>query len=102
MTALSTGVEAGITIGAVLGVALLIGVVVFCLLRRKKARHPDVPEMSEQTSGFKKLLQGRWRVELDGKFQSVEIDSRKVYVVPGPPAELEAPQYHREESPVNP
>jgi hypothetical protein len=93
--ALSTGAKAGIAIGAILGVALLAGLVIICCLRqrKKKRQHPIVSEMSGQSSGLRRLLKGNWRGEMDGSSQPVEIDSRQVVVVPGPPAELEAPHY---------
>jgi hypothetical protein len=91
----STGAKAGIAIGAILGVALLAGLVIICCLhqRMKKWQHLKVPEMSGQPSGLMRLLRGNWGGEMDGSSQPVEIDSRQVVVVPGPPAELEAPHH---------
>ncbi|KAH7394776.1 hypothetical protein BKA66DRAFT_455799 [Pyrenochaeta sp. MPI-SDFR-AT-0127] len=45
--------------------------------------------MSGQSAGFKKFFGGKWRAEADGESQPVEIDSRDVFVIPCPPAELE-------------
>jgi LPXTG-motif cell wall-anchored protein len=101
---LSTGAKAGIALGAVLGFALIAGAIAVLVLRkRKKAQVPripqDVAEMPSHSAGLKRLFRGKWRAEMDGDSQPVEIDSRKVYVVPGPPAELEAPQHELSRSP---
>jgi hypothetical protein len=101
---LSTGAKAGIAIGAILGFSLIAGAIAVLVLRkRRKAQVPgmpeDVAEMPSHSAGLKRLFRGKWRVEMDGDSQPVEIDSRKVYVVPGPPAELEAPQHEQSRNP---
>lgn len=93
---MTTSTTAGIAVGAVLAVAFMFGLAIYCCLRkRKKTEHPTVPEMSGHSSGFKSMLRGNWRGEMDGGSQPVEIDSRKVLVIPGPPVELEAEQLRR-------
>jgi hypothetical protein len=88
---LSTGGKAGIGVGAVLGFVALGALLILLLLRRKKKlQHPTVPEMNGQPSGFKRFLGGKWRAEAEAKSEPVEIDSRGIKVIPGPPVELEA------------
>jgi NAD(P)-dependent dehydrogenase (short-subunit alcohol dehydrogenase family) len=88
---LSTGGKAGIGVGAVLGFVALGALLILLLLRRKKKlQHPTVPEMDGQPSGFKRFLGGKWRAEAEAKSEPVEIDSRGIKVIPGPPVELEA------------
>jgi hypothetical protein len=91
---LNAGAKAGIVVAAFLGVALLIGALILLFLRRRRQRirHPDVPEMTGQDSGFKTMLAGKWRAEVDGDSNPVEIDSRNALVIPGSPVELEDSQ----------
>jgi hypothetical protein len=87
------GVKASIAIGAILAIAMLGGILVlFRLRKRKRMRLPDLPEMSGQSSGLKRLFHGKWRAEMEAKSERVEIYSRKALVIPGPPVELEASQ----------
>ena len=96
---IQTGVKAGITIGAIFAVAVFGGILVFLRLRmRKRMRRPDLPEMSGQSSGLKRLFHGKWRAEMETKSEPVEIDSRKVLVIPGPPVELDGSQIQRRRS----
>jgi hypothetical protein len=93
-TGLSTGAKVGIAIGAVLGISLFIGALLLFFLRHrgKFVRHPEIPEMTGQDSGFKTMFAGKWRAEVDGSSKPIEIDSRNVMVVPGSPVELEDSQ----------
>ncbi|KAF2009395.1 hypothetical protein BU24DRAFT_473535 [Aaosphaeria arxii CBS 175.79] len=88
---LSTGAKAGIGVGTVIGAALLVGVafMFFLRLRRRKRQEPAVAELSGHSSGYKRFFGGKLRAEMEGKALPVEIDSKSVCVVPGPPAELE-------------
>ena len=90
---LSKGATAGIVVGAVLGAALVGRIIILVFLRRRKQSKyhgPTIPEMSGQSTGFKKFFRGRWRAEADGTSNPVEIDSRNVFVIPGSPVELDA------------
>jgi hypothetical protein len=88
---LTIGAKVGIAVGAVIFAALLGGFLVLGLLRRRRRqRHPEVPELSGQSNGFRKYFGGKWRVEADGNSQPVELDSKYVHVIPGPPVELDA------------
>lgn len=97
---LSARARAGIAAGAVLGVIFLFGsMMCFCMRKRNKARQHDFPEgmaeMPGHSAGLKRMFRGKWRAELDGRSQPTELDSRKVYIMPGPPVELEAPHHYR-------
>ncbi|KAH7080478.1 hypothetical protein BKA63DRAFT_488233 [Paraphoma chrysanthemicola] len=93
-TRLSTGAKVGIGVGTALGGITLFAVFIALLLRHRKKKHaaqdPSVPEMSGYSSGFKRFLHGKWRSEAEAKSEPVEIDSRNVNVIPGPPVELDA------------
>jgi hypothetical protein len=103
----STGVRSGIAIGAALGFSLLVGPIALLILRRRrKARYPSdserIAEMSDHPTSFKEFLRAKWKAEMDGSSQPAEIDSNNVYVVPGPPAELEASQHEQNKDPLMP
>ncbi|KAJ4374960.1 hypothetical protein N0V83_002039 [Neocucurbitaria cava] len=90
----SSGKNAGISVGVVLA-ALLVGITVWLYMswRRKKlsAQADMPPELPpNEKSGLKRYLGGRWRAEADGSSKPVEIDSRTVNRIPGPPFELDA------------
>jgi hypothetical protein len=98
---LSTGAQVGVGVGATL-VAVIAGslIIFWCLKKRRRAtasaNAPDtvIPEMEVQDyshSQRKWFLGGRWRNEVDAQATQSELDSKTVHVVPGPPAELEAP-----------
>jgi hypothetical protein len=93
-TGLSTSAKDGISVGAALGSLTLSIVLIMLFLRHRKrkraAQHPAVPEMSGFSSGFRSFMNGRWRSEAEGKSEPVEMDSRSVNVIPGPPVELDA------------
>lgn len=94
---LNTAAKAGIGAGAAMGALLLISVVVLIWRRRWKRRKqasisiPGVPEMSGNSSGLKSFMEGKWRAEVDGDESQipVEVDSKSVKIIPGPPVELE-------------
>jgi hypothetical protein len=88
---LSTGAKAGI--GAGVGLAGLLITLTFIgivLLHRRKRSDPNMPEMTGHSLGLKRFLGGKWRSEVEGRSEPVEIDSRGVRVVGGPPVELAA------------
>jgi hypothetical protein len=106
---LSTAAKAGIGVGIVFGVALLIGtgiILTILFLRRRRRRrrrneppptlHPDrpaTPEMEDQDTALaarKWYLGGRWRSEAEAQSEAGELDGRNVRIVPGPPVELDA------------
>lgn len=104
---LSAGAKAGIGIGATVG-ALVIGFLIVFLLKRKRARtsptDPTIPttegpaEMEDQDGSLasrKWFLGGRWRNETAAEEIKLELDSRDVFVVPGPPVELEGSSWNR-------
>lgn len=98
--AMNTGAKAGIGVGAAVGVALLIGILAIFLLKRRKKNAPAVaeeddagtPELEDQDRELaerKWFLGGKWRNEVRTEEKQHELDSKTVYVVPGPPAELD-------------
>ncbi|KAH7075334.1 hypothetical protein BKA63DRAFT_412708, partial [Paraphoma chrysanthemicola] len=106
---LSTGAKAGIGVGASIGALLFVGLIAaFALIRRRKktaanannTTTDDIPEMADQDQDLAKqkwFLGGRWRSEAEVEHNTNELDSRAVHVVPGPPAELDAIEYRRNE-----
>lgn len=101
---LSTGGKAGIGVGAVIG-ALLVGIAIFFILRRKRKTPADptipttetIAEMEDQDKTLahrKWFLGGKWRNESAAEEQQHELDSRGVVVVPGPPVELEGSHWN--------
>ncbi|KAH7086093.1 hypothetical protein BKA63DRAFT_560706 [Paraphoma chrysanthemicola] len=88
---LSVGAIVGIAVGAVV-LAFLIGggIILILLHRRKQQPHTELSELSGQSNGFRKLFGGKWRAEVDGNSKPAELESKHVYEVPVPPAELEA------------
>jgi hypothetical protein len=98
---ISTGAKAGVGIGVALAAVIVGGLIIFwCLKRRRKpaattnALDTVIPEMEDQDyshSQRKWFFGGRWRNEVDAQAAQNELDSKTVHVVPGPPAELEAP-----------
>lgn len=109
----STKPTSGLTVGAKVGVALgalcfalLVGAtIIFCLQKRRKTKQPvvsthelvHVSEMSGYSSGLRRLFRGKWRAEVDGRAQRMELEAEKVYELPVPPAELEAPQHQQQQ-----
>lgn len=102
---LTTGAKAGIAVGAVFGFALLVGALIVLYRRKRKETRQaglpeDMAEMPGNSPGLKKMFRGKWRAEMDGESQAVELDSKKVHVAPGPPAELEALPHGRNTDPT--
>ncbi|KAF3003526.1 hypothetical protein E8E13_005453 [Curvularia kusanoi] len=106
----SKGAMVVIILSAVVGAALLAGAAFFCLRRRRRQRqrqqqqafseqHGAATELPNHSSGFKSLIRGRWRAEMEVKPAPVEIDSGKVYTSAGLIAELEAPVHHPDKDP---
>jgi hypothetical protein len=93
-TGLSTGAKVGISVGTALGSLALSIILIMLFLRHRKrkraAQNPAVAEMSGVSSGFRSFMNGRWRSEAEAKSEPVEMDSRNVNVIPGPPVELDA------------
>jgi hypothetical protein len=93
-TSLSTGAKVGISVGTALGSLALSIVLIMLFLRHRRrkraAQDSAVPEMSGVSSGFRSFVNGAWRSEAEGKSDPVEMDSRNVNVIPGPPVELDA------------
>lgn len=98
---LNPGSIAGIVVGVLAGTAILIGVVVGLLWRRRKrVQSPPsggddtMPEMEDQdaaNSHKRWFLGGRWRSEVEVEPASPqELESKTVRVVPGPPVELDS------------
>jgi hypothetical protein len=94
---LSTGAKAGIGVGAAIGAIVFIMVIVFFCLRSRRKRNQatssdrNIAEMADQDHDLAKKwwAGGRWRSEVDTHADPQELDNKTVYVVPGPPAELE-------------
>lgn len=96
---LSGGARIGIGLGAAAAaLALLIGIVMLILKRRRRseARTDDSPrpiaEMADQDHDLAKKkwwIGGRWRSEAQTHVDPQEMENKTVYVVPGPPAELD-------------
>ncbi|KAF2744573.1 hypothetical protein M011DRAFT_470420 [Sporormia fimetaria CBS 119925] len=98
---LSTGAIAGIVVGAIIGGALMISLVVFSLMRRQRKKKtaavvaaqvsqqrdvPGVAEMEDQEQRKGRwFLDGQWRSENAARPKTAELDSRRE------PVKLEAP-----------
>jgi len=94
---LSKGTKVGVGVASTFG-ALILGAIIFYtvwLRRRKRALQYEtkLPEMSGNSKGLRIFLKGEWRAEAEAESQPVEIDSRGVVIMPGPPSELEAPHW---------
>lgn len=95
---LGTGTKAGIGVGAVCAFAILIGIALLFFRKRRSAtttsdqsQHPTA-EMDDQDDDLatrKWWMGGKWRSEAPVQRDPEELDDRTVYVVPGPPAELD-------------
>ena len=95
---LSTGAKAGIGVGVAVGaLAFIIGIVLFCLRKRRKAKNQDpqqehtIAEMADQDHDLAKKKwwsHGKWWSEASAQGEKQELDSKTVHVVPGPPQEL--------------
>jgi len=95
---LTIGAKIGIALGAVIGFAAPVSaMIILCRRKSKKAWQGKLPaitvELSGNFSGLKKTFRGIWRAVMDGTSPAAELDSRIVFVMPGPPVELEAPQH---------
>ncbi|PVI00690.1 hypothetical protein DM02DRAFT_707755 [Periconia macrospinosa] len=90
---LSTATRAGIGVGSVLGALALVATIVTLIwwrIRRKRGETADIEVVEMEGSGiFKKFLRGKWRSEVGGRSEPVEMDARGVRIVAGPPAEME-------------
>lgn len=93
---LSTRTKAGIGVGSAIGALVICAIITVIIWRRRKSKrqavsdpHATFSEMSGHSKGWKGFLNGKWRAEAQGESFPVEIDSRGVRVIPGPPAELE-------------
>lgn len=99
------GVIIGFSVGAFAGLAVLTGVITYWLRRRRRKQcafateHGLATELSNQSTGLRSWIRGRWRAEMDGKEAPVEIDSRNVHDPSGLVAELEAPVHHPDKDP---
>jgi len=104
---LSTGAKAGIGVGVVFGVALVLGAIVLLWLRRRKQGKPlsperaIIPEMADQDRTHARrrwFLGGRWRTEVEVMpTPAQELDSKTVRSLPGPPVEMGSVEVnHRE------
>lgn len=106
---LKPGEIAGLVVGVVIG-AVTIGIGVFWLLQKKKkakgqmvtssAPENTAHEMEDQDhaqSMRKWFLKGRWRHEVEGMVHAQELDSKNIHTVSGPPVELEATEWARED-----
>ena len=109
--ALSVGAKVGIALSTIIAFALLVGArVIFCLRNRRRERQSLVledrtmpaSELSGYSSGLRRLFLGRWRAEIDGRMQRAEMEAEKVYELPVPPAELEAPEHQQAQDPAPP
>lgn len=102
VNSLSTGAKAGIGVGVTIGALLILALIAFLILRRRRknserttqgSQDETRPEMEDQdaTLATKKwYLGGRWRSEVETpKNKPGELDSRSVRVVGGPPQELD-------------
>jgi hypothetical protein len=92
---LGTGAKAGIGIGAALGALLLIGLICFCFLRRRKnTASPTgtsrISELPDQDRDRKWFLGGKWRTEAPGEERRHELDATQL------PAELDATEKSRD------
>lgn len=97
---LNTGAKAGIGVGAPCGALVILGRLLFLLLRRRR-KHRSAPSAPQQhrVSGMadqdhdlakkKWWTGGKWRSEADTHVDPQELDNKAVHMVPGPPAELE-------------
>jgi hypothetical protein len=94
---LSTGAKAGIGIGAALGALLLIGLIFFCLRRRKTAAPTGgtsgISEMADQDQDRKWFTGGKWRTEAPGVERHHELDATQL------PAELDATETRNAQGP---
>lgn len=100
-TRFSSGVKAGISVGAILGAAIIVGTILLLWFRKRKRRtavdsdQPGISEMEDQDAKQARMrwfLGGRWRSEVEAAHATPtqELDSKVVHVVPGPPAELDS------------
>jgi hypothetical protein len=92
-TELSPGAQAGIGVGVVAAVILSVIALLYLWRRHKRQRqriaHSGISEMEGGSNGLKRFLGGKWRAETDGTSEPVEAESRSIFVIPGPPVELE-------------
>lgn len=93
---LSTGAKGGIGVGAAIGAcAVLVGVALLFLRRRRKPKPSGEPTLPEMADGDHDLARkkwwagGKWRSEVETQTEQQELDSKTVRVVPGPPVELD-------------
>jgi hypothetical protein len=122
---LGASAKIGIGVGVSVGILLFFGIGFALLFTRRRAETPMtaiMPELDDQSSRLKRYVGRRWRTEVEGKngpgemdserkageleskegvveLESLrvpgELDSKSVYVVAGPPAELD--EGHRRE-----
>lgn len=99
------GVIIGFSVGAFAGLAVLTGVIIYWLRRRRRKHHAFATEhglateLSNHSTGLRSWIRGRWRAEMDGREAPVEIDSKNIHTSSGPIAELEAPVPHPDKDP---
>lgn len=101
--ALTRGAKAGIGVGVSLFALIVVALVAFFALRRRRGNRSSVPaglnphrdglgEMEDQDTDHatrRWYLHGRWRSEADSKTQTGEPQAGNVRVVEGPPRELD-------------
>ena len=101
---LSTGAKAGVGIGAGLGFLLILSIGLAVLTMRRRRRNetngdvparPELEDQDEANRETKWVVGGKWRSEAGIERKIGELDSRPVYVVPGPPVELDVADKRR-------
>ena len=86
-------IQIGIAVGTILAGLIFIAVIGIwiCHGRKRKGKQtsPSDPELDGRYHVWKVFMRGRWRAEMAAPSYPLEIDSRPILIIPGPPRELD-------------